>query len=219
MAGHGLGPHGDVVQDLLRGGQAVRAIDASWAPGLFTVEGLDGATPVVTDHTATISGVGGLTLSASGTEFYYWYQYGWSAGSLNTFVSRRHTADLTEVDKTSTSLTNFTRDPLDCPVLLDETRGLVFAKNKVFDILNLTRVIYTLPGTFDTFNGASENAYALDSAHGLVASKAFVYSLDRYDVVAEVLVPSPDQVFFTTDGMLWSLSESQGSLIRQTVSP
>jgi len=196
------------------------AIDASWAPGLFTVEGLDDATtPVVTDQTATISGVGGLALTASGTDFYYWYQYGWSAGSLNTYVSRRHTADLTEVDKTSTSLTDFTRDPLDCPVLLDETRGLVFAKNKVFDILNLTRVLYTLPGTFDTIDGASENAYALDSAHGLLASKAFVYSLDRYDVVGEVLVPAPDQVFFTTDGMLWSLSVSQGSLIGQIVSP
>jgi hypothetical protein len=193
------------------------AVDASWAPGLFTVEGLDGATPVVTDRSATISGVGGLALTASGTDLYYWYQYGWSAGSLNTYVSRRHTVDLSQVDRTATSLTNFTRDPLDVPVLLDETRGLVFAKNKVFDILNLTRVLYTLPGTFDTFSGAAENAYALDSAHGLVASKNFVYSLDRYDVVAEVLVPSPDQLFFTTDGTLWSLSVSQGSLIGQSV--
>jgi hypothetical protein len=193
------------------------AIDAAWAPGLFTVEGLDGATPVVVDHSAAISGVGGLTLTAAGTDFYYWYQYGWSAGVLNTYVSRRHTVELSEVDKTATSLTNFTRDPLDVPLLLDETRGLVFAKNKVFDILNLTRVIYTLPGTFDTFNGAAENAYALDSAHGLVASKNFVYSLDRYDVVAEVLVPAPDQLFFTIDGTLWSLSVSQGSLIGQSV--
>jgi len=194
------------------------AVDASWAPGLFTVEGLDGATPVVTDRSATISGVGGLALTASGTDFYYWYQYGWNAGVLSTYVSRRHTIDLSEVDKTATSLTNFTRDPLDVPLLLDETRGLVFAKNKVFDILNLTRVIYTLPGTFDTFNGAAENAYALDSARGLVASKNFVYSLDRYDVVAEVLVPSPDQLFFTTDGTLWSLSVAQRSLIGQSVS-
>ena len=92
----------------------------------------------------------------------------------------------------------------------------MFAKNKVFDILNLTRVLYTLPGTFDTFGGAAENAYALDSARGLVASKNFVYSLDRYEVVAEVLVPSPNQLFFTTDGTLWSLSVSQGSLIGQT---
>jgi hypothetical protein len=193
------------------------AVDASWAPGLFTVEGLDGAAPVVVNHSTTISGVGGLTLTASGTDFYYWYQYGWSAGSLNTYVSRRHTVDRSEVDRTATSLTNFTRDPLDVPLLLDETRGLVFAKNKIFDILNLTRVIYTLPGTFETFNGATENAYALDSAHGLVASKNFVYSLDRYDVVAEVLVPSPSQLFFTTDGTLWSLSVSQGSLIGQRV--
>lgn len=195
------------------------AVDASWAPALFTVDGLDGATPVITDRTATISGVGGLALTAAGTDFYYWYQYGWNAGSLNTYVSRRHTADLVEVDRTATSLTNFTRDPLDVPLLLDETRGLVFAKNKVFDILNLTKVVYTLPGTFDTLDGAAENAYALDSARGLVASKNFVYSLDRYDVVAEVLVPSPDQLFFTPDGLLWSLSVSQGSLIAQSVSP
>ncbi len=115
------------------------------------------------------------------------------------------------------SLANFTRDPVDAPMLLDETRGLVFAKNRVFDIMNLTNVIYTLPGTFDTFAGSAENSYALDSVHGLLASKNFVYSLDRYDIVAPVLVPSPDQLFFSTDGMLWSLSVSQASLIGQTV--
>ncbi len=32
--------------------------------------------------------------TASGTDFYYWFQDGWTAGSLNTYVSRRHTADL-----------------------------------------------------------------------------------------------------------------------------
>ena len=191
--------------------------DAAGIPGLFTIEGLDGSTPVVTDHTATISGVGGLVVNAAGTDLYYWFQDGWTAGSLNTYVSRRHTADLTEVDRTGTSLANFTRDPVDAPLLLDETRGLLFAKNRVFDPLNLTKVIYTLPGSFDTFSGAAENACALDSAHGLMATKNYVYALDDYSIVAPLLVPSPDQVFFGADGTLWSLSVSQSSLIGQSI--
>ena len=50
-------------------------VDGAWAPGLFTVDGLDTANPVVTDHTAQISGVGNLVLNATASDLYYWYQY------------------------------------------------------------------------------------------------------------------------------------------------
>ena len=175
-------------------------VDGAWAPGLFTVDGLDGADPHRTDRSATVSGVGGLALNAAATDLYYWYQYGWSAGSLSTSVDRVQTSDLAMIDQSSASVPSFTRDPLDAPILLDETRGLVFVKNKVFDILNLAKVVYSLPSTFDTFDGAGENAYALDAERGWLATKNYVYDLARYDIVTPTIMPAADQLFFDASG-------------------
>jgi hypothetical protein len=193
-------------------------VDGAWAPALFTVTGLDdSATPVVTDHTAQVAGVGGLAVNAAGTDLYYWYQYGWDAGELNTYVSRLLTSDLTQVDQSATNLSDFDRDPLDAPLLLDEVDGYVLVKNKIFDALNLTRIIYTLPGTVETYSAADENAYALDAAHGVFATKNYVYSLSGFDVLAPTVIPAADQLFFDSSGTLWMLSISQGTLSGQVV--
>ena len=194
-------------------------VDGAWAPALFTVEGLDSATPTVTDRTATVSGVGGLALNAAATDLYYWYQYGWSAGSLSTSVRRLQSSNLAMIDQSSASVPSFTRDPLDAPILLDETRGLVFVKNKVFDILNLARLVYSLPSTFDTFSGAAENAYALDAQRGRLATKNYVYDLVRYDIVTPTIMSRADQMFFDASGVLWFLSVPDGALKAQVVSP
>ena len=58
-------------------------------------------------------------LNEAKTNLYYWYQYGWSAGTLNTGVHRLSTSDLSEVDVTG-EVPDFHRDPLDAPILLDE---------------------------------------------------------------------------------------------------
>jgi hypothetical protein len=198
----------------------VYVVDGAWAPALFTVTGLDDtATPVVTDHTAQVAGVGGLAVNAAGTDLYTWYQYGWSAGQLNTYVSRLLTSDLSQIDQSATNLNDFDRDPLDAPLLLDEVDGYVLVKNKIFDALNLERIVYTLPGNVDTFSAADENAYALDAAHGLFATKNYVYDLSRFDILAPTVVPAADQLFFDSSGMLWMLSVSQGSLSGQIVQP
>ena len=198
----------------------VYVVDGAWAPALFTVTGLDdSATPVVTDHTAQVAGVGGLAVNGAGTDLYYWYQYGWSAGALNTYVSRLLTADLSQIDQSPTNLNDFDRDPIGAPLLLDEVDGYVLVKNKIFDALNLSKVIYTLPGTVDTFSPAAENAYALDAAHGVFATKDYVYNLSRFDILAPTVVPAADQSFFDSSGMLWMLSISQGSLFGQIVQP
>jgi hypothetical protein len=193
-------------------------VDGAWAPALFTVDGLDGTNPIATDHTAQVAGVGGLAVTASAANLYYWYQYGWSAGVLNTAVHRLVTSTLAEIDVSPSNVPSFTRNPLDAPLLLDETRGLVFAKNIIFDATNLTRVIYSLPSAFDTFNGATENAYALDAAHGHLATKSYVYELDRYSIVTPTLAPKADQLFFDTNGALWFLSTAGGTLSSQIIS-
>ena len=195
-------------------------IDGAWAPALFTVAGLDDtATPVVTDHTAQVAGVGGLTVNAAGTDLYYWYQYGWSAGSLNSYVTRLLTSDLSQVDQSPMTLTDFDRDPLDAPLLLDEVDGYVLVKNKIFDALNLTKVVYTLPGAVETYSAATENAYALDTAHGMFATKSYVYSLNGFNILAPTVISAADQLFFDSSGSLWMLSVAQGTLSSQIVQP
>ncbi len=191
--------------------------DGAWAPGLFTVDGLDDATPQVTNRTADASGVGGLVSSSTATDIYYWYQYGWGAGLISTSVRRLMAANLSKIDETSLGAAEFHRDPLDAPILLDETRGLVFAKNKIFDASNLAKVVFTLPSPVDTFAGAGENAYALDPKRGLIATKSYVYELSRYDIVVPTVVPAADQVFFDTNGALWFLSIADGALKAQVV--
>lgn len=197
----------------------VYVVDGAWSPGLFTIDALDSQSPVVTDHTAQVAGVGGLVSNGTDEDLYYWSQVGWSAGLLSTYVRRLQTSDLTKLDESSANLASFNRDPLDAPILLDETRGLVFVKNKVFDAENLTKVMYTLPAAYDTFDGSSENAYALDEAHGRMATKTYLYDLARYDITGWTLRPHADQVFFDRGGNLWSLTTSQGTLEQQLLAP
>jgi len=196
----------------------VYVVDGAWAPGLFSIDGLEGAEPVVVDHSEQVAGVGGLVLNASGSDLYYWYQHGWSAGRLNTAVHRLDTTDLSQIDVTS-EVGDFSRDPLDAPLLLDEDRGLVFSKNKVFDADNLAKLVYSLPSAFDTFDGAAENAYALDPVRGRLATKRYIYELERYDIHASTVVMNADQLFFDATGALWFLSVSKGVLLKQMLDP
>jgi hypothetical protein len=102
-------------------------------------------------------------------------------------------------------------------LLLDETRGLIFVKNKIFDAANLAKVIYTLPGSADSVYGAAENAYAIAPAQGLLATKNYVYDLGRYDVLAPTLVNRADQQFFDNEGTLWFLSMADNQLKAQKI--
>ena len=90
-------------------------------------------------------------------------------------------------------------------------------KNYIFDAANLSRVVYSLPCIFNALDGAGENAYALDSAHGLLATKYFVYELSRYDLLTSTLDPDASQLFFDNDGVLWFLSLTDGSAKAQII--
>ncbi|HMJ12625.1 MAG TPA: hypothetical protein VK524_14470 [Polyangiaceae bacterium] len=202
------------------GAGRVYIADGAGVPGLFSLEGLDssdGAAPRAVDRTAQVAGVGGLTLTNAGNEFYYWHQNGWNAGNLNTAVKRVSSATFSVLDETAvTASENFQRDPLDTPVLLDERRRLVFVKNKVFDTAELKRVIYTLPGRSQIPYGAVENAYALDGACGLLASRSYIYELGRYDIFSPTLSHSADQMFFDREGSLWFVLGAERALRAQS---
>jgi hypothetical protein len=89
--------------------------------------------------------------------------------------------------------------------------------NRVFDATNLSKLIYTLPGTGMNTLEASENAYAVDPARGLLATRNFVYELSRYDVVVPTLTATADQMFFDRDGLLWYLVTAEGALKAQSI--
>ncbi len=134
-----------------------------------------------------------------------------------TNVCRLSTADFSKKDEAGTDVPLFNRDPNDAPILLDETRGLVLVKNKIFDSTNLAKVLATLPGAVGSWGGASENVYALDAAHGLFATKSFVYELPGYSPVAELLVPAAPQAFFDRDGVLRMISLAAGAFEAQVI--
>jgi hypothetical protein len=141
---------------------------------------------------------------------YYWHQVGWNAGNLNTAVKRVSSTALTLIDESTIAYSeNFQRDPLDTPLLLDETRKIVFAKNKIFDATDLKKVIHTLPGSYNVSGGAAENAYALDSTCGLVATRNYVYELDRYEILTHTLNSGADEMFFDSNGSLWFVVGSE----------
>jgi hypothetical protein len=191
------------------------AVDGASVPALFTVEGLDSAAPVVTNHSAKLSAVNGLAVNAAGTDLHAWYQR--YQTPLGVYVSRSRVSDLAQLDVSSMTVPNFGSAPADAPLLLDESRGYVFVKDKVFDASNLAKVIYTLPGNYNTLSGPQEVAYALNASGGFLASKNFVYELSRFDPVAATIVPSSDHLFFDNAGKLWMLSTAQATLSAQLV--
>jgi len=188
-------------------------VDSTQNPGLFTVTGLDGSSPVVTDHSANVFGVGSIALSADDESLYYVQS---SRGYVYSSIHRLLTSDLSETDTTGT-LTDLHANPPDGPIILDEGRGLLFTRNKVYEASDLSTVVHTLPGYWALDYGALENAYALDTARGHLATKYYVYDLGQYDILKAAVVPEPDQVFFDAVCGLWFLSMKKSALMQQLI--
>lgn len=212
------------------GADRLYLVDAAQDPALFVVDRLDAPFPVVRragslagpsgslvgPSSSSISGVGALALNADGSELYYWSQSGWESYGGTSFVRRLDTFDWSTLDQTSAS-DGMARDPLDAPILLDEAGERILVKNKIFDATNLTRVLYTFPGTADSSRGASENVYALDAARNRAATRNAVYDLTQYRAVVPTLFPNAAQRFFDRDGLLWFLLTADGKLVAQRI--
>jgi DNA-binding beta-propeller fold protein YncE len=196
----------------------VYVVDGATAPGLFAIRQLDAPMPTVTDLSTTVSGVGDLAVNAAGSELYFWDQEGWGAGKLISYVNRLRLSDFSGLDQSATDLTDFNREPVEAPLLLDEVDGYVLVKNKIFDRFNLTKVIYTLPGVPKYYSAAPENAFALDATHGRLATKDYVYNLHGFAILGPTDIADSDQEFFDSDGTLWMLSSARGALYGQSLS-
>ena len=186
-------------------------VDGMRDPGLWTIEDLDGM-PMAVDRTEMVSGVGDLALSNDETSLYLWYQSGWSAGLTRTEVKRFSIPDFALMDETGVT-DGFYRDPLDTPILVSESRGVVLAKNRILDPLNLERVIFTITSPRDrSIDGAEENAYAADFERGRFATKKAVYSLDAIVSILSISRPNASQLLFDRSGRLYFLETAQNRL-------
>lgn len=65
-------------------------------------------------------------------------------------------------------------------------------QEQVFDAHDLSKLVYTLPGTLGMAQSALENVYALSVSTGVMASLNFVYELEGYTPVTRTLTRNAD---------------------------
>ena len=113
--------------------------DGGWSPGVYT---FNFATGAVLGEFDDDNGVGGLAVTRDGATMYTWRQYGWSAGNVNSWVSRldARNANLLPLE---TSFASWRRDPFDTPILLNASETLVFNKQQMFAATNVANSLKT----------------------------------------------------------------------------
>lgn len=198
------------------GAKRLYVVDGQWSPGLYTVENLDSC-PTVIDHSMSVNSVGALVVSPAEDVLYYWLQSGWSAGWAGTDVYRVDTKTWTTTDHSTLGYPAFLRDPLDTPILWDHSRDWIFAKNRVLDAKNLSKVVFTFTDSGDTSSSAFHNAYALNPTSGRVVSRYDVFGLDDFKSRGKVTSGAANDFFFAKDGRLRALVTSSNQLTCQTV--
>jgi hypothetical protein len=138
-------------------------IDGRWGPTVHALNFLSGQELGAYDLDGW--GIGDLAVSRDGNTMFVWAQYGWSAGNVNSWVSRLDISTNTFVRKQD-SFTSWRRDPLDTPVLLTASEDRVFNKQQCFSTTNLDSLLVSF----------SENIYEI-SLHGdLAVGTAHVFN-------------------------------------------
>lgn len=124
--------------------------DGAWAPVLRVFKRSTGTVLQQTMIDASSGyGVGDFVLDSTKTSLYAWAQYGWSAGWAGSYVSKFNVSasgTLSFVQATSASYpTPLSRDPLETPVLIDNTNQSVFVKQWSVAANAITTVNRTFP--------------------------------------------------------------------------
>lgn len=134
-------------------GNTAYLTDGSWAPFIHVIDTLTGSVlqSVLTGpaNNPGDTGCGDLIYHPERSELFTWNQYGWTAGSSATSISRFSVADDGRLTLNGrmvppVSPPNFRRDPLDTPMLLAaDGRTLVVKDRRVdMDDLTIQPVIY-----------------------------------------------------------------------------
>ncbi|HXJ57773.1 MAG TPA: immunoglobulin domain-containing protein [Verrucomicrobiae bacterium] len=114
-------------------------VGAGWAPEVHRYD-FDSGTELGRWTLEEGFGAGDIVLTRDGQTLYGWNQYGWSAGNVNSWVTR---VDLRDGAFTYTGSTfrSWRRDPLDTPIFLDASESRVFNKQQAFATTNLATVL------------------------------------------------------------------------------
>jgi len=116
--------------------------DGAWGPEIYFFD-FDAGTSVLALDTGGNQdfGAGGIALNRSGNALYAWRQYGWSAGNINSWVTRYNASVSSNLTPLQDSFTSGRRDPFDTPVFLDGAERWVFNKQQMFLATNVTVLV------------------------------------------------------------------------------
>lgn len=136
--------------------------DGNWAPTLYVYNRATAQNiQVITDSGAGY-GFGDFALTPDRRNLIAWAQYGWSAGYAGSHIARFSVGAnglLTVPGQVGTEqYPNFMRDPLDTPVLIDQSGGAAFVKTKAVDPTNISRTIQTFPSSLYAISPGGEIA-------------------------------------------------------------
>lgn len=124
--------------------------DGAWAPALRVLNRstLQVQQTVFTQG-STGDGLGDIGVTSDKTVLFGWMQYGWSAGSANSYVTRYTIAPnglLTYTDSGASQYNSaFARDPLETPVLVASDNQTVFIKGFAVGANSASNIKYTFP--------------------------------------------------------------------------
>jgi hypothetical protein len=108
--------------------------DGAWAPSITTFDYSAGTNISVYDDG---NGAGGIAATRDGKTVYRWVQYGWGAGSVNSWLTR-FDATGTDLEPLEDSFASWRRDPIDTPIFLDAAGSRVFNKQQMFAATNVS---------------------------------------------------------------------------------
>ncbi|MEK5253266.1 hypothetical protein NST74_07380 [Paenibacillus sp. FSL F4-0125] len=164
-----------------------------WSPTLLV---FDEATFLPSSGNKGINGIGEMVFTSDNSKFFYWSQYGWDAGFAGSDVyaySIYGDGSFVKVDQSNLGYPNMDRDPLDTPILLVESQGMIIAKNKVFKMNNLQEVIGTFP----------ELIYAVDVVNHTALGKKGIYDLTSFQKVQTINLADATNIFYDDKGNLY----------------
>ncbi|WP_010246700.1 stalk domain-containing protein [Acetivibrio cellulolyticus] len=186
-------------------GDKLFVTSGEWSPKLLV---FDTASFTESKLSKMIESVGDFYISKDGRTIYTWYQFGWSSGNAgsNIFKYNINGDTITKEAQTNFSYSDFSRDPLDTPILVLEDKGIVICKTKVFSTSTLQS---TGVMTFD------ENIYMVNPDSTQAIGKTKVYNIGTRSVEAQLTKSQCTPLFYDNQGILNALSGN--SLVRNVL--
>jgi hypothetical protein len=205
--------------------------DGAWGPQIYSFDFQAGTAQLVLDTGGNQAhGAGGILLNRTGENLFAWRQYGWSAGSGNSWVTRFEASGHSSLVALEDSFVSNRRDPFDTPLFLDVAERWVFNKQQMFLANDVSVLVnefanhvyaISLDGSvafgptevFNTANGTTITNLPFSSTVQVVSAdqrKLFRYhaaanSLVIFDMATLAPVSGPDVVPTPADGAVVSL--------------